>query len=369
MLFKPSPRENRAQAMADDGMDDAEVMAPGMAAMQCLTATTAAVDLVSNSLESFESPSDKGSGFVVSPTGVRGSARLAGQNARGGHSVAGQQRASSVLMAAPGGTPEESDTYTVVVVRHGESTWNFENRFTGWKDVPLSEKGKVEAAQCGDLIAESGLTFDVAYTSVLKRAINTLWAVLEKNDLMWIPVIRSWRLNERHYGALQGLDKKETVEKHGKDQVMIWRRSYTTPPPLLPDDSEDLPELDRRYADIPKDQLPRAESLKLTKDRFLPAWENEIVPAIKSGKRVLIAAHGNTIRGLCQHLDNISDDEITGLDIPTGVPLVYELDKKTLKPVKHPDALPPLSARYLGDVSGIRARIEAVKAQTATAKQ
>lgn len=305
-------------------------------------------------------------GFVISPSTVRSSARLAGDHVGEGPGTAGR-RASSALTAAPEGTPEEPDTYTVVIVRHGESIWNSENRFTGWKDVPLSDKGKLEAAHCGDVIAESGLTFDVAYTSVLKRAINTLWTILEKNDLMWIPVIRSWRLNERHYGGLQGLDKKETVEKHGMDQVMIWRRSYTTPPPLLPDDSDDLPEFDRRYAGVPKEDLPRAESLKLTKDRFLPAWETEIAPAIKSGKRVLIAAHGNTIRGLCQHLDSISDTDITGLDIPTGVPLVYELDKN-FKPVKHPDAMAPLSARYLGDVSGIRERIEAVKAQTAEKK-
>ncbi|CBN78717.1 conserved unknown protein [Ectocarpus siliculosus] len=308
-------------------------------------------------------------GFVAPSVVARGRVQSAaaaaavrlGDNAATLRSVRGAR--SGMSMAAPETTPEGDDTYTLVVVRHGESTWNNENRFTGWKDVPLSDKGQEEAAQSGELIAESGLTFDVAYTSVLKRAINTLWCILEKTDLMWIPVNRSWRLNERHYGALQGLDKKETVAKHGMDQVMIWRRSYTTPPPLLADDSDDLPQNDRKYAGVDPADLPRAESLKLTKDRFLVEWENEIAPAIKSGKRILIVAHGNTIRGLCQHLDEISDEDIVGLDIPTGVPLVFTLDKD-LKPITHPEAIPPLSARYLGDVSGIRARIEAVKAQT-----
>ncbi|CAM9321240.1 unnamed protein product [Choristocarpus tenellus] len=273
-------------------------------------------------------------------------------------------RASHVIVANSAEIIEDSDTYTLLLVRHGESTWNDENRFTGWADVPLSENGEREAKQCGEIIREMGYTFDLAYTSLLKRAINTLWSVLEATDLMWIPVKRSWRLNERHYGALQGLDKQQTVDKHGKDQVMIWRRSYDIPPPTLEKTSEHYPGNDRRYDGIAEELLPTTESLKMTKERFLVEWEESIVPDIKSGKRVLIAAHGNTLRALVQFLDGIPNDVITGLNIPTGVPLVYKLDKETLKPRLHPDAIAPLSGHYLGDASAINARINSVVAQT-----
>mmetsp|Transcript_2479 Transcript_2479/g.3187 ORF Transcript_2479/g.3187 Transcript_2479/m.3187 type:complete len:307 (-) Transcript_2479:480-1400(-) len=253
--------------------------------------------------------------------------------------------------------------YTVVLIRHGESTWNKENKFTGWEDVPLSEKGEKEAREGGKLMKELGYTFDLAYTSLLKRAINTLWISLEELDLMWIPVKRSWRLNERHYGALTGMDKQQTVDKHGIEQVTIWRRSYDIPPPPLDKASPFYPGNDRRYNDIPEKDLPVCESLKSTKDRFLPEWENEIVPEIISGKRLLISAHGNTLRALVQHLDDIPSDEICELNIPTAIPLVYELDEN-LKPIPHPDRIPPLNGHYLGDQEAIRARIEGVKNQT-----
>lgn len=253
--------------------------------------------------------------------------------------------------------------YTVVLIRHGESTWNKENRFTGWVDVPLSEKGLAEATEGGKLLAEAGFTFDVAYTSVLRRAIKTLWTVLEQMDLMYIPIVNLWRLNERHYGALQGLNKQETVDKHGKDQVLVWRRSYDIPPPALDEDSQYYPGNDPTYASVDKQDLPFTESLKLTEDRFMPDWENAMAPAIRDGKKLLIAAHGNTLRALVKHLDGISEDEITGLNIPTGVPLVYELDED-LKPIPHPDAIAPLQGRYLGDQESIKARIGAVASQT-----
>lgn len=253
--------------------------------------------------------------------------------------------------------------YTLVLVRHGESTWNKENLFTGWADVPLSEEGLEEAHAGGVLLREAGFDFDVAYTSTLKRAIKTLWIILEEMDLMYLPIINTWRLNERHYGALQGLNKQETVDKYGKDQVLIWRRSYDIPPPELDESSIYYPGNDKRYANIPKDELPKTESLKLTEDRFMVDWHKVFVPEIKSGKRILIAAHGNTLRALVKHLDNISSDEITGLNIPTGVPLVYELDED-LKPIAHPDGIGPLSGRYLGDQEDIRKRIGAVMAQT-----
>jgi len=253
--------------------------------------------------------------------------------------------------------------YTLVLVRHGESTWNSENRFTGWADVPLSEHGEEEAHAGGKLLREGGFMFDVAYTSTLKRAIKTLWIVLEEMDLMYLPVKHTWRLNERHYGALQGLNKQETVDKHGKDQVLIWRRSYDIPPPELTKDSEHYPGNDERYSNVAEEDLPLTESLKLTEDRFLVDWEETLAPAIKSGQRVLIAAHGNTLRALVKHLDGISEDDITGLNIPTGVPLVYELDEN-LKPISHKDAIAPLSGRYLGDQEDIRQRIGAVAAQT-----
>uniref|UniRef100_A0A7S3V602 Phosphoglycerate mutase n=1 Tax=Chaetoceros debilis TaxID=122233 RepID=A0A7S3V602_9STRA len=253
--------------------------------------------------------------------------------------------------------------YTLVLVRHGESTWNKANLFTGWADCPLSDKGVVEATAGGNLLKEEGLNFDVAYTSTLQRAIKTLWIILEQMDLMYIPIINTWRLNERHYGALQGLNKQETVDKYGKDQVLVWRRSYDIPPPELEEDSEHYPGNDPRYANVPKEDLPKAESLKLTEARFMVDWHNTLVPEIKAGKKILIAAHGNTLRALVKHLDDISEDDITGLNIPTGVPLIYELDED-MKPIKQGDAIAPLQGRYLGDQDEVKARIGAVVAQT-----
>jgi 2,3-bisphosphoglycerate-dependent phosphoglycerate mutase len=253
--------------------------------------------------------------------------------------------------------------YTLVLVRHGESTWNKENRFTGWVDCPLSEEGENEAVAGGKLLLEAGYTFDKAYTSTLKRAIKTLWLVLEELDLMYIPIQHTWRLNERHYGALQGLNKQETVDKHGKDQVLIWRRSYDIPPPPVDFDSVHFPGNDAKYANVDKNELPRAESLKLTEDRFMTEWTNVLVPEILSGQKLLIAAHGNTLRALVKHLDNISSDAIVDLNIPTGVPLVYELDAN-LQPVRHPDAIAPLQGHYLGNQVDVQKRIGAVLAQT-----
>jgi len=241
----------------------------------------------------------------------------------------------------------------LVLLRHGESTWNKENRFTGWTDVDLSEKGKEEARQAGQLLKKEGYTFDVAYTSVLKRAIRTLWSVMDEMDLMWIPVYRSWRLNERHYGALQGLNKAETAAKYGDQQVFIWRRSYDVPPPSLNREDERFPGHDRRYASLKPAELPVTESLKETVARFMPYWYETLVPALKSGQRVIIAAHGNSLRALVKYLDNVPESEIAELNIPTGIPLVYELDKD-LKPIKH---------YYLGDAEAVK------KAQEAVAKQ
>lgn len=243
--------------------------------------------------------------------------------------------------------------YKLVLVRHGESDWNKQNLFTGWTDVDLSEKGVEEATAAGVTLAAEGYTFDIAYTSVLKRAIRTLWLTLDGLDLMWIPVIRDWRLNERHYGALQGLNKAETAAKYGDDQVLVWRRSYDTPPPALEEDDERFPGHDRRYDDLTDDELPRTECLKDTVARFMPLWTDEIAPMIKTGKRVLIAAHGNSLRALVKYLDEISEEEIVSLNIPTGVPLVYELDED-LKPIKH---------YYLGDQDAINAAINKVANQ------
>jgi len=257
------------------------------------------------------------------------------------------------------------DAHTLVLLRHGESTWNKENRFTGWVDVPLSEKGRLEAKSGGQLIAAEGIEFDLCYTSMLKRAITTLYLALEEMDAMYLPVIHCWRLNERHYGGLQGLNKQETVDKHGKDQVLIWRRSYDIPPPALEDkSSEHYPGNDKRYKDVPEEDLPMTESLALTEKRFLVEWENNIVPLIKEGKTILIAAHGNSLRALVKYLDDIPSDVICELNIPTGVPLVYELDEETLKPIPQDDAIAPLSGRYLGDQNDIRSRIGAVASQT-----
>lgn len=243
--------------------------------------------------------------------------------------------------------------YKLVLLRHGQSTWNEENRFTGWTDVDLTEQGKREALEGGKLLKAGGYTFDVAYTSVLKRAIRTLWIVLDEMDLMWVPVHRAWQLNERHYGALQGLNKAETAAKHGADQVLVWRRSYDIPPPPLPDNDERLPERDPRYASVPKNLLPKTEALKHTVDRFLPYWFEEIVPAIKANKKVLICAHGNSLRALVKHLDKISDKDIVELNIPTGIPLVYELN----------DDLTPRKNYYLGDPEAAKKAAEAVAKQ------
>lgn len=243
--------------------------------------------------------------------------------------------------------------YKVVLLRHGESAWNKENRFTGWTDVDLTEKGIQEAQEGARLLKDAGFTFDLAFTSVLKRAIRTLWIVLDQMDLMWIPVRRSWRLNERHYGALQGLNKAETAEKFVEAQVKIWRRSYDTRPPDLELDDPRHPRFDPRYKEIGPIFLPRAECLKDTVERFLPYWFGEIVPEIRSGKKVIIAAHGNSLRALVKYLDNIPEDEIVELNIPTGVPLVYELDED-LKPITH---------YYLGDPDAVRKAMEAVANQ------
>jgi 2,3-bisphosphoglycerate-dependent phosphoglycerate mutase len=251
--------------------------------------------------------------------------------------------------------------YTVVLVRHGESVWNNENKFTGWYDCPLSEKGHVEAVAAGELLKKKGFTFDLAFTSYLKRAIRTLWHVLETNDLMYIPIKNAWQLNERHYGGLQGLDKQETVDKYGKDQVMIWRRSYDTPPPPCDLDSPHHPRNDPKYKDLGIDI--GTESLSTTLERVLPYWEKEIVPEIKADKKIIIAAHGNSLRALVKYLDNISEDVITELNIPTGVPLVYELDEH-MRPIPHADAIAPLQGHYLGDQEEIRSRIAGVKNQT-----
>jgi 2,3-bisphosphoglycerate-dependent phosphoglycerate mutase len=243
--------------------------------------------------------------------------------------------------------------YKLVLLRHGESVWNKENRFTGWVDVGLSEKGVEEAKEAGRVLAGEGFVFDVAYTSMLKRAIKTLWLAQEEMDLMYIPVHHNWRLNERHYGALQGLNKAETAEKHGMDQVKIWRRSYDVPPPALTPDSPYYPANDRRYAEVPKAELPLTECLKDVVARFLPYWLDTLAPAVKSGKKVIIAAHGNSLRALVKYLDQIPDEEIAGLNIPTGIPLVYELSEE-MKPLKH---------YYLGDQEKIQAAIQSVADQ------
>jgi 2,3-bisphosphoglycerate-dependent phosphoglycerate mutase len=241
----------------------------------------------------------------------------------------------------------------LVLVRHGESTWNKENLFTGWTDIDLSEKGKTEAKKAGQLLKQGGYTFDIAYTSVLKRAIRTLWTILDEMDLMWIPVYRTWRLNERHYGALQGLNKAETAARYGEDQVFLWRRSYDIPPPALTMDDKRYPGFDRRYHDLNSKDIPLTESLKDTVARFMPYWHEVLAPEIKSGKRLIIAAHGNSLRALVKYLDNIPEHEIAELNIPTGVPLVYELDNN-LKPVHH---------FYLGDQAEIEKAMDAVAKQ------
>jgi 2,3-bisphosphoglycerate-dependent phosphoglycerate mutase len=241
----------------------------------------------------------------------------------------------------------------LVLLRHGESDWNKENRFTGWTDVDLSEKGREEAMGAGQVFLKEGLTFDVAYTSVLKRAIRTLWIAMDQMDLLWVPVHRSWRLNERHYGALQGLNKSETAAKFGEDQVKIWRRSYDIPPPPLEPSDERFPGHDPRYRSLSPEELPLTECLKDTVARFLPYWEQTIAPDVREGKKVLIAAHGNSLRALIKYLDNVSEHDIINLNVPTGMPLVYELDEN----------LKPLKSYYLGDPEKVKAAMDAVASQ------
>lgn len=244
-------------------------------------------------------------------------------------------------------------SYKLVLVRHGQSVWNLENRFTGWKDVDLTDNGRAEAKKAGKLLKEAGFEFDVVYTSLLKRAIRTMWTILDEMDLMHIPVHRSYRLNERHYGALQGLDKAETAAKHGEDQVKIWRRSFDIPPPPLEDGDERLPQNEARYADLDQNMLPRSESLALTIDRVLPYWTDVIVPALKAGKQPLVVAHGNSLRALVKYLDDMTPEAILSLNIPTAVPIMYELDEN-MRPIKR---------EFLGDPDEIAALMEAVANQ------
>ena len=249
--------------------------------------------------------------------------------------------------------------HTLVLLRHGESTWNQENRFTGWTDVDLSERGVAEAKAAGRLLGEGGYAFDIAYTSVLKRAIKTLGIALDALDLLWIPVAKHWRLNERHYGALQGLNKAETAARHGEAQIKIWRRSYDIPPPPLEADDPRHPSHDPRYSSLTSAELPLTESLKDTVARFLPCWHDTIAPAIHAGKRVVIAAHGNSLRALVKYLDDVSESEITELNIPTAIPLIYELD----------DALRPIRHYYLGDPAAAAAAAARVAAQSTIKKE
>ncbi len=243
--------------------------------------------------------------------------------------------------------------YQLVLIRHGESTWNLENRFTGWTDVPLTETGIAQAKEAGRLLSAEGFDFDVAYTSVLKRATHTLWHCLDVMDRTWLPVVHAWRLNERHYGALQGLNKAETAKKYGDEQVLVWRRSFDTPPPALTADDPRCERADRRYEKQQPQDIPLTECLKDTIARVLPFWNESMAPAIKAGKRIVVAAHGNSIRALVKYLDNISDDDIVGVNIPNGIPLVYTLDSN----------LKPISKRYLGDAAAAAAASAAVASQ------
>ena len=274
----------------------------------------------------------------VMPAGVLGRARFA----CGAASTSYPLRTKDTFM------------HKLVLIRHGESTWNLENRFTGWTDVELTATGVEQAKQAGRLLKEGGYDFDLAYTSVLKRAIHTLWHALDELDRPWLPVVNSWRLNERHYGGLQGLNKAETAKKYGDEQVLIWRRSYDTPPPALEPSDERSERADRRYAQLAEgEEVPLTECLKDTVARVLPFWQASIAPAIQSGKRVVVAAHGNSIRALVKYLDNISDDDIVGLNIPNGIPLVYELDE-SLRPIRH---------YYLGDAESVAKAAAAVANQ------
>jgi 2,3-bisphosphoglycerate-dependent phosphoglycerate mutase len=270
----------------------------------------------------------------------------------------GQRPPNSRNCAATSITKGIMNTNKLVLLRHGESVWNKENLFTGWTDVDLSEHGREEAKQAGQLLKEEGYAFDIAYTSVLKRAIRTLWITLDEMDRMWIPVVRDWKLNERHYGALQGLDKAETAAKYGEAQMKQWRRSYDVPPPALDVKDPRYPGHDPRYKNLAKSQLPLTECLKDTVARVLPCWHELIAPRVKAGNKVLITAHGNSLRALVKYLDGISDQEIAGLNIPTGMPLVYELDEN-LKPVRH---------YYLGDPARVERAIHAVANQGLVAK-
>lgn len=243
--------------------------------------------------------------------------------------------------------------HTLVLLRHGESEWNRTNQFTGWTDVDLTETGRQEALRGARLLKEEGFDFDRCYTSVLKRAIRTLWITLDELDRMWVPVERHWRLNERHYGALQGLDKAQTAAKYGDDQVLQWRRSYSTRPPALEPGDERYPGSDRRYAELTKEQLPLTECLADTVERFLPYWDAEIAPAVSAGQRVLVVAHGNSLRALLKHLDGMSEDEILGVNIPTGMPLVYTIDAE----------LRPINKRYLGDPEEVEKAMAQIGAQ------
>lgn len=248
--------------------------------------------------------------------------------------------------------------HKLVLIRHGQSAWNLENRFTGWTDVDLTEQGVREAVEGAELLREQGFSFDVCHTSLLKRAIRTLWLVLDRMDLMWLPVYRTWQLNERHYGALQGLNKAETAEKYGDEQVFTWRRSFDIPPPELDPSDERFPGHDRRYAHLGEDEMPKCESLKMTIARTMPYWFDVIAPQIRSGSRVLVVAHGNSLRGLVKYLDGMDDTEVTTLNIPTGVPLVYELD----------GSLKAVNRYYLGDPEEAARKAEAVANQAAVAK-
>lgn len=241
----------------------------------------------------------------------------------------------------------------MILLRHGQSIWNVDNRFTGWVDVDLSELGRKEAREAGVLLREAGIDFEVAFTSVLKRAIRTLWIAMDEMDRMWVPVTRAWQLNERHYGALQGLNKAETAEKHGMEQVHLWRRGYDICPPPLDVSDERHPSHDIRYRGLSPEELPATESLKITLARVLPYWQNEIVPHLNAGQNVLVVAHGNSLRSLVKHLDEVSDEEITELNIPTGIPLVYEFD----------DNLSVVSRGYLGDAEAVAAAAAAVANQ------
>ena len=256
------------------------------------------------------------------------------------------------MQPAPGAATDKF-MHKLVLLRHGESTWNKENRFTGWTDVDLTEQGRKEAKAAGEVLKKDGYSFDLAYCSVLKRALRTLWIVLDELDELWIPVEKTWRLNERHYGGLQGLNKSETAAKYGEDQVLIWRRSYDIPPPPLEKSDERYPGHDPRYKNVPGSELPLTECLKDTVDRFLPYWHEVIAPQVQAGKKVVIAAHGNSLRALVKYLDNLSEEEVLKLNIPTGVPLVYELDDD-LKPIRH---------YYLGDQEAIAAAMAAVASQ------